>query len=163
MYLLTHYVLPVCICWFLLAYPIWFDRIRRFRLKSIRALSCRCSSLSSSNDKNSSEMCKSISDKESEETLVLVAILKLMLLMRHSDQDDVFFFMRRRHIHHASISRVRIWVEFIHRVIEWWKGNGNPKPLLKWVIESTKHAWDDWDWGAEVLTEEDDFTGEIVS
>lgn len=37
-------------------------------------------------------MCKSISDKESEETLVLVAILKLMLLMIHSDQDDGFSF-----------------------------------------------------------------------
>lgn len=37
-------------------------------------------------------MCKSISDKESEETLVLVAILKLMLLTRHSDQGDGFSF-----------------------------------------------------------------------
>lgn len=47
-----------------------------------------------------------------------------------------------------------ILVLLIHRIVEWWKGDGNPKPLLKWGSESTEHACEDWDWGEEDLTGE---------
>lgn len=44
-----------------------------------------------------------------------------------------------------------ILVLLIYRIVEWWKGDGNLKFLLKWGSELIEYVWEDWDWGEEDL------------